>query len=140
VTRTIDYFNAAFGEFSPQSDSDAAAKFSLNVLMMDDRMDRLIDLLTPHSEIGGIEGEPGWLLERRDADTSPAGYEKWPASATYRAYVDSESYSLKYPEAYYKAEQFLELVRQALHAYFARNPQKRFELLKLCSLAGLRDN
>lgn len=38
----MDYFNEAFGGFNPESDKDAALKFSLCVLVLDSRMQELL--------------------------------------------------------------------------------------------------
>ena len=53
----MDYFNDAFGGFLPDSDKDAALKFSLCVLALDNRMDELLRLLKGDDNCGGIEGD-----------------------------------------------------------------------------------
>lgn len=133
----MDYFNEAFGGFAPHRDQDAAAKLALNALLMDDRVERLLLLLKPGSSIGAIEGDPGWLLERRDSGALPAGYEGWPTNATYRAVIDPEAYALTYPEVFLDEIQFTTLIRQALTAYLSRHPKRSAELRDLCELVGL---
>lgn len=90
--------------------------------------------MTPYSDTGGITGDPGWLLERRDNGAGPVGYEGWPPGAAYRAAVDGDAYALKYPEAYYGKSEFSRFVGQALAAYLERNPERRSELIELCHL------
>ena len=115
----MDYFFEAFGRFDPQNDPDAAVKFVLNNILMDNRLTELSYLLTDGHEIGGIEGEPGWGVERRDAGASGAIYGDvdWPAGTTFHAYVDEDSFTLGFPEQYLKADQFRNYVRQAMTAY-----------------------
>ena len=67
----MDYLQQAFGGMNPQADQDAAVKFALNAILMDARLRELSCLLIDGHDIGGVEGEPGWIIERRD--TGPAG-------------------------------------------------------------------
>ena len=133
----MDYFNEAFSGFEPHLDRQAAAKFALNALMMDDRVERLLLLIKPRSSISAVEGDPGWLLERRDTEAPEQGYERWPADAVYRAAVDPEAYALTYSEAFFDEVQFVGLVRRALVAYFQRQPQRKAALEDLCKLVGI---
>jgi hypothetical protein len=66
VSDRVDYFAKAFGGFDPSGDPDAALKFVLNAILMDNRLDELSSIVTDGHEIGALEGEPGWTLERRD--------------------------------------------------------------------------
>jgi hypothetical protein len=95
----MDYFDEAFGGFRPQIDPDAAVKFALNSLLMDERLSELSCLLTDGHEIGAVEGEPGWIIERRDS--GPAGnidaYAHWSQNAHFYAHVDAEAFQLAHP-------------------------------------------
>lgn len=132
----MDLFNKAFGnEFEPHLDKDAAIKFILNCLLMGHELDRLIELLDTSLEIGCIEGEPGWELERvEDKDRNLPGYSNWPEWAYYRAAVDPDSYQLSYPEAYYGTAEFMSFLKKALDAYLEQYPGKSGELEKLLHL------
>lgn len=121
---TGDYFRDAFGGFLPHSDEDAAAKLALAVLAMDDRVDDLVELLTRDDPVGALEGDPGWLLERRDDGDLAVGYADWPAGASYRAWVDPDAYRLQRPERYYDRAGFHQLVRAILDAYLAHHPHR----------------
>jgi len=93
----MDYLKEAFGGLNPQADKDAALKFSLDVLLADHRIDDLTKLATQRANFGGVEGEPGWMIECREYG-DVRGYEHWPADACYRAYVQPEIYCLTHPE------------------------------------------
>ena len=81
----MDYLQQAFGSLNSQVDQDAAVKFALNAILMDVRMQELSCLLIDGHDIGAVEGEPGWIIERRD--TGPAGelpyYSEWPINARF---------------------------------------------------------
>lgn len=132
----MDLLKKAFGgKFEPHSDKDAAIKFILNILMMDKGMDRLIELLDASQEVGCIEGEPGWELERvEENDRGLVGYSDWPRWAYFRAFVDPDSYELITPEAYYTAEDFKSIASQAVNAYLSVHTEERG---KLDALVGL---
>jgi hypothetical protein len=134
----VDYFAQAFGGFDPSGDPDAALKFVLNVIMMDDRLDELSSVLTDGHEIGALEGEPGWRLERRDS--GPAGerpaYGNWPQGASFRAYVDPDQFHLGHSEAFAGSSAFHKYVRNALAAYIARNPSNEEAARAISSLTG----
>ena len=134
----MSYFSEAFGGFDPSGDPDAALKFVVNAIMMDHRLDELSSVLTDGHEIVGVEGEPGWILERRDS--GPAGerpgYRDWPQGARFRAYVDPNQYHLGYPEAFAGSSAFHKYVRDALAAYIARNPSKEEAARAISLLTG----
>lgn len=134
----MDLFQKAFGgEFEPHLDKDGAIKFILNSLMMDKGMDRLFELLDVSQQVGCIEGEPGWEFERvEDGDRGLVGYSLWPHWASFRAFVDPESYELVAPEAYYTAEVFKGFASQAVDAYLSVHAGERG---KLENVAGLID-
>ncbi|MFN7957372.1 MAG: hypothetical protein U0P46_03450 [Holophagaceae bacterium] len=119
----MDYFNEAFGGFRPQSDEDAALKFSLNVILMDDRLSHLIESLSPSSKIGGFEGVPGWLLEWRHGGET-RGYENWPDLAMFRAYVDPQEFRLEHPEFFCDCQTFYAILCSAIKAYLERHPNQ----------------
>ena len=120
----MDYFRDAFGGFCPQSDEHAAAKFALELLAADDRMNDLVELLTEGDPVGALGGEPCWQLDRRDDGNMASDYADWPRGAKYRAWVDPEAYDLAYPERFYSKAEFHQLVRAIIDAYLARNPQQ----------------
>jgi len=122
----MDYLQEAFGGFNPQVDQDAAVKFALNAILMDERLSELSCLLTDGHEIGGVAGEPGWIIERRD--TGPSGahtyYADWPKNAYFHAHVDSSGYELAYPDMFMDVAVFHRYVSEAIKAYVANNPSK----------------
>jgi hypothetical protein len=115
----MDYFNAAFGGFAPHHDEDAAVKFALNVLLMDNRLQELAELVVDGNRLGGIEGEPGWMLERRDVadEDNEAAYPDWPAGARFKASVDEDAYTLRQPEFFMNREAFMKYLVLAIEAY-----------------------
>lgn len=122
----MDYFNDAFGDFDPQGDPQAAVKFIINSILMDDRLEELTCLLTDGHDIGSVEGEPGWLVERRDTGPSgdAPGYADWPADANFRVFVDPDIFELAHPEQYMKIDEFHSCVRKGIDVYLIRNPLK----------------
>lgn len=119
----MSYFESAFGTFNPQTDSDAAAKFILNIILMDDRLDELRRLITDGDELGGMEGEPGWNIERKDMSAldNNIGYENWPSGMNFHMYVDPASFELAFPEKFMTTDEFFGLVRLAITAFISKN-------------------
>lgn len=116
----MNYFEAAFGDFAPHRDEDAAIKFVLNVIMLDNRLDELAELIVAGNSLGAIEGEPGWTLERRDEqDEGKACYGRWPSGARFRAYVDPQGYELAHPEFFMARDVIARYLSQAMDAYAA---------------------
>jgi hypothetical protein len=122
----MDYFKAAFGGFAPHRDEDAAVKFSLNVVLMDNRLQELAELVVDGSPFGGIEGEPGWMLERRDVadEGNLAAYPDWPVGARFRASVDEDAYRLQQPEYFMSRDAFMKYLILAIDAYVAADPSR----------------
>jgi hypothetical protein len=122
----MDYLKAAFGGFAPHRDEDAAVKFALNVVLMDNRVQELAELVVDGSQFGGMEGEPGWMLERRDVadEGNEAAYPGWPAGARFMASVDEEAYWLQHPEYFMSREAFLKYLVPAIDAYVAADPSR----------------
>jgi hypothetical protein len=119
----MDYFRAAFGGFAPHRDEDAAVKFALNVVLNDNRLQELAGLVVDGSQFGGIEGEPGGTLERRDiADEGSKAYPDWPAGARFNASVDEDAYRLEYPEFFMSRETFMKYLLPAIDACAAADP------------------
>jgi hypothetical protein len=116
----MDYFST-FGGFKPQQDLDAAVKFALNALLLDERVGDLQELL--NCELGGLEGEPGWVLERRSIPEKGERPENppWPEGAVFRAYVHPGAYRLTHPEYYMTRERFETYVTACVSAYRARS-------------------
>ena len=128
----MDFFKDAFDGFQPYLDEDAAIKFALNSLLMDRKLFRLVALVNKSSDVGCIEGDPGWELESIDeSDRQLSGYSSWPEWASYRAAVDSDCFQLAHPEVYLKELEFKSYVKKALDAYLERNPDSRDELDEL---------
>jgi hypothetical protein len=111
----MDYLHAAFGPFEPQRDRDAAMKFALNVLLMDDRLDDLAALVAPGHHTSGVGGEPGWEIDRVES----CGAE----GIGFRAQVDPQSYALAHPEGVYDRAAFWALLRPMLQAYAKHQPE-----------------
>lgn len=122
----MDYFKAALGDFAPHRDEDAAVKFALNVVFMDNRLKELADLVADGSQFGGMQGEPGWALERRDAadEGNEAAYPGWPEGARFMASVDENAYRLKHPECFMSREAFMKYLVPAIDAYVAADPSR----------------
>lgn len=119
----MEFFSEAFGGFDPINDKDAAMKFCLNAVLMDRRFVDLDRLLPDVSNVGGIEGEPGWIIERRnEGDT--LGYDGWPESSCFRAFVEPDGYELAFPEFFCDRSTFISLVSSALRAYCDRHPEQ----------------
>lgn len=118
----MDYFEDAFGGFNPAKDKDAALKFSLCVLMMDHRIEELLALIKGVDGLGGIEGVPGWLIEKR-GDDEHIGYESWPKEARFKASVDPDGYLLTYPEFHSDKETFYKYVQAIVAIYETRHPE-----------------
>ena len=117
----MDYFKAAFGGFHPQTDPDAAVKFCLQALAADHRLEELAEFMTEGADLGGIEGVPGWLLQRRDDNDRAAGYADWPPGAKFRAFVDPEQFRLAEPEQYYSRTTFQPFVEAIVQTYVSQH-------------------
>lgn len=122
----MDYFKAAFGGFAPHRDEDAAVKFALNVVLMDNRLQELAELVVDGSPFGGIEGEPGWMIERRDVadEENQAAYPGWPAGARFKVSVDEDAYRLQQPEYFMSREAFMKYLALAIDAYVVADPSR----------------
>jgi len=116
----------AFGRLEPQSDPDAAAKFALAEIGSGRgrRMSSLIHLLTEGDRIGGLEGDPGWTLERPDDRNIMPGFANWPPGVKYRARVDPAGYHLANPEKFYDRASFHLLVTRLLDAFERLHPEQ----------------
>ena len=122
----MDYFKAAFGGFAPHRDEDAAVKFALNVVLMDNRVQELAELVVDGSQFGGMEGEPGWMLERRDVadESNEAAYPGWPAGSRFMASVEEDSYRLQHPVLFMTREVFMKYLVPAIDAYVAADASR----------------
>ncbi len=126
----MDYFKTAFGGFAPHRDEDAAVKFALNAVFLDNRLEELVEVVVDGSQFGGIEGEPGWMLERRDVadEDNEVAYPDWPAGARFKASVDEDVYRLLHPECFMSREAFMKYLLQAIDAYVAAHPARATDL------------
>lgn len=115
----MDYLQQAFGGLNPQTDKDAAVKIALNAILMDGRLHELSCLLINGHDIGGVEGEPGWIIERRD--TGPSGeipyYAEWPINTCFHVHVESKVFELGYPDMFMDDHEFRRYVGRAMVAY-----------------------
>jgi hypothetical protein len=111
-----DYLREAFGSFDAEKDKDAALKFALYIMVLDDRIDRLLNLMAPKIRAASIGGDPGWEIERREI-TDLEGYEDWPEGATVHASVDPRGYELAHPDFYCDHLTFFEYAQRILLAY-----------------------
>jgi len=118
----VDFLGEAFGGFNPQSDKDAALKFSLDVLLLDNRSLDLLEIVKGGNRFGGVEGVPGWTIERREHG-EVLGYENWPEGARFRAYVDPTAYALAYTEFYADTPMFMRYVRAIVAVYEKHHPE-----------------
>ncbi|MDR5777785.1 MULTISPECIES: hypothetical protein [unclassified Caballeronia] len=123
----MDYFKEAFGGFNPQLDEDAALKFALDVVFADHRLRDLIRVISFEQGVGGIEGEPGWMIEHRE-EKDINGYEEWPKNATFRSRIDPEFYSLAHPEFYCDGSTFRRYVEAISDVFAVRHPERKQEL------------
>lgn len=126
----MDYFVEAFGGFDPCHDKDAALKFCLDIIMADHRLVELERLLSMDKCFGGVEGEPGWIIESR-SDNERKAYESWPVDACFRAYVEPDSYLLGYPESFSDRVTFVRYVQSIVSAYKRRYPQEHAKLQRI---------
>jgi hypothetical protein len=111
-----DYLGEAFGGLDTEKDKDAALKFSLYILVLDDQSDRLLNLMGPVIRAASICGDPGWEIERRNL-TDTEGYEDWPEGATVHASVDPRGFDLGYPDFYCDHPTFYDYARKILLSY-----------------------
>jgi len=111
-----DYLREAFGGFDAENDKDAALKFALYILAVDDRIDRLLNLMAPKVRAASIGGDPGWEIERREL-TDLEGYEEWPEGATVHASVDPRGFELGHPDFYCDHPTFFEYAQKIVLAY-----------------------
>ena len=117
----MDYFKDAFGGFDPHLDADAALKFSLDGIFADDRLEDLVALVSADSEIDGLEGEPGWIIEKRGG-AQTQGDETWPSNAYFRSFVDPDSYRLSHPEFFCDRATFISYIIAIADVFSSRNP------------------
>ena len=130
----MSLFTDAFGLFEPHRDRDAGSKLVLESLFTTNRLDDLAELLRSGSSLGGLGGEPGWVLERRDEGNDAPGFASWPDGARYRTFVDGEALALATPERYYGRDEFHQLVRAILNAYTPTRPEAKTEIRKILRL------
>jgi hypothetical protein len=137
VTDRTDYYDEAFGGLDLSEDPDASLKFVLDEIVTSGRLDELAIILTDGHRIGALEGDPGWMLQRRDSGPGGdmPGYQKWPQGASFRAYVDPDELNIEHPEAFANNSVFHKYVRDIVAAYVARNPAKQEAVRTILSLA-----
>lgn len=128
----MNYLQEAFGGFNPKIDHDAAVKFVISIILIDDRLIELSYLLTDGHKIGGMEGEPGWIIERRDTGPSGdmPGYAHWPKNMHFHVHVEPSVFELAHPEIFLETNLFHRYVRKAIDVYLVKNPT-RSEVVEL---------
>lgn len=133
----MDYLQDAFGGLNPQFVKDAAAKLALNAILMDERFDELARLLVDGHEIGAMEGEPGWQIERRDTGLNGElrYYAVWPIPAGFRVRVDPRAFGLAFQEVFMESHEFQSYVGKAIDAYRAANCSAAKPLTPLIGIA-----
>jgi hypothetical protein len=99
---------------------DAAIKFCLERILSDHRLDSLANLMD--GSIGGVAGDPGWILERRNEHDV-----EWPADARFKAFVDPEEFWLDRPEFFMDKKTFYQYVSAGVDEYMKLNPERRGE-------------
>ena len=125
----MNYLENAFNGFNPQVDRDAAVKLALSIIFMDERLVELSFLLCDGHEIGGMEGDPGWIIDRRDLGSS--SYASWPKNTHFHANVDPRGYELVFPDFFMEVCEFHRYVNKALQEYLASNPARSNENEKI---------
>jgi len=123
------YFQDAFGGFDPQVDVDAALKLALDAIVTDQRLSELTRLVEINDAIGGMGGDPGWLIERRHG--AEVMDREWPNPARYRAFVEPAVYSLRHPEFFCDGRTFCRYVQSIANVYAQRHPQKDRDIQQL---------
>ena len=124
----MSIYQEAFGPYAPHTDPDAAVKFCLQALALDNRLAALADVLKEGSRVSGIGGEPGWELERRDDADRTEDFADWPTGARFRAFVDPGEFELGTPEGFYTRAALLGFVEAIVHAYLACHPNQSSRL------------
>lgn len=84
----------AFGPYDPETDPLFAAKLIVAVMVADGHSGMLSALLDGAGEFETIEGEPGWVLERRGP------LDDWPDWADFRAFLPPDAVASASPEVF----------------------------------------
>ncbi|MGI4849641.1 MAG: hypothetical protein ACRYGK_16120, partial [Janthinobacterium lividum] len=102
----------------------------MNVVFMDRRFLDLARLVSNPSDLGGIAGDPGWIIERRKTDAIE-GYESWPADCQFRAFVDPDSFELTHPEFFCDEQSFHAFIQTTINNFYEMFPgqDEQFEFL-----------
>jgi hypothetical protein len=120
-----------FVNFDPSVDRLAALKVAIDSILVDNRLDDLVELLTPDHRTGGLEGDPGWIVERKDRVDTHAYNEQWPEWASFRAFVDPAVYRIAEPECFLDRKSFLEVATPFLQAYARTYPVSETKIASL---------
>lgn len=122
----MNLFRDAFGQYDPLGDPDVGAKVALEAIGRTDSLADLTSLFAENSRVGGLEGDPGWTIERRRplGSTAP-GYKDWPGEAEFRVFVDPGAMALTHQERYYRGSDLLPLVHALAGAYPATTAVQR---------------
>lgn len=87
-------YPAAFGPYDPENDPLFAAKLIVAVMVADGHAGMLAALLDGASDCETIEGEPGWVLERRGPS------DDWPDGREFRAFLPPDVIASAHPEVF----------------------------------------
>src|SRR3982751_420459 len=120
--------DTAFVDFNPGVDELSALKVAIDSILTNHRLVHLGALMTDKDRTGGLEGDPGWIVERRDTGDAHPYYEKWPRWASFRALVDPDVYLIKHPECFMDAKTFFEVVNSFVDAYVIAYPDRKAEV------------
>jgi hypothetical protein len=116
VVPAPDYIQEAFGGIDLKKDKDAALKYALNVMVLDGRIEDLLNLMAPKARPHKFGGDRGWGIERREL-TDLQGYEDWPKGATVCAFADPREVPIGHPEFFCDHAAFFKYAQQILLAY-----------------------
>jgi hypothetical protein len=108
---------------------EIAFRLALRSILWNHRLADLRELVTDGHDTGGLEGDPGWILERRDENATHPALSTWPQWARFRAFVDPAEFHLQQPECFLDRAGFADLARPLLREYLEARPDKE-ELVK----------
>lgn len=114
----------------------AVVRLVVESILWDKRLEDLLEVATEGHETAGVEGAPGWILERRnEADNHPY-FANWPADARFRVYVDPGQYLLPDSECFLSRADFAVQVRQVLDEHLQSHPSDRAIVSKILDSLG----
>lgn len=112
-----DLLVTVFPAFFSSDNRHAAMQFSIDALIRNGQIPHLALLLDSSSRIAAIEGDPGWVIERRKSLVNSTAYASWPDDAMYRVFLEPEAYGVSYPECYASERESQTCLSTLLTAY-----------------------